>query len=401
MPNEPDALVATDDLRLQALADYRILDTDPERDFDDIVRLASTICHTPVALISFVEIDRQWFKARIGFEACQTPINQSVCRHALGQTELLIIPDLTLDVRTRDNTLVTEDPLIRFYAGAPLVTPDGVVIGTLCVIDTVPRPDGLTPEQAVALEALGRQVIAQLELRKAVARSDVQSVAHKADLDRARFAEEAGGIGTFELDVASGMMAVSPQYCRLFGIPVTDFYHASVSERLIVAEDAEVHSTDRTRRDGSADADVEYRVRRADDGEVRWLARRARFHRDETGRPITMFGTVHDVTDRHQRQFQQESLLRLGDALRDAGSTREVATLAGHALGEVLKVDRAGYGRIEHAFKHLIVEADWSGNGLASIVGTHSLHGLSVTLERLSAGETLTLANIPAAHWLA
>lgn len=400
MPNEPVSLISTNDLRLQALADYRILDTEPERDFDDIVRLAASICHTPVALVSLVQVDRQWFKARVGFEACETPINQSVCRNALNQKHLLVIPDLTLDERTWDNTLVTEKPFIRFYAGAPLITPEGVVIGTLCVIDTVPRPDGLSPEQAVALEALGRQVIAQLELRKAVARSDIQSISHKAALDRSRFAEEAGGIGTFELDVASGMMAVSPQYCRLFGIPVVEFYHASVSEGLVVAEDAEVRSTEKTRGDGSADADVEYRVRRADDGEVRWLARRARFHRDETGHPITMFGTVHDVTDRHQRQFQQGTLLRLGDALRDAGSTKEVATLAANALGDVLKVDRAGYGRVEHNLKNLVVEADWSRNDLPSISGSHPIDGLAVTIEKLSAGETLAIANIPTAHWV-
>lgn len=129
--------------RLEALNNYDVLDTAPEPEFDDIVFLASSICETPVALVSLVEKDRQWFKARVGFEACETPIEQSVCRHALASHDLLIIPDLEVDPGTKANTLVTEKPHIRFYAGAPLITPGGQVIGTLCVIDQVPRPGGL------------------------------------------------------------------------------------------------------------------------------------------------------------------------------------------------------------------------------------------------------------------
>lgn len=102
------------DLRLAALDAYGILDTAAEPEFDDVVFLASTICETPVALVSLVERDRQWFKARVGFEACETPIEQSVCRHALGSSDLLVIPDLSADPRTRDNTLVTAGPMIRF-----------------------------------------------------------------------------------------------------------------------------------------------------------------------------------------------------------------------------------------------------------------------------------------------
>lgn len=158
--------------RLAALADYDILDTVAERGFDDIVFLASQICETPVALVSLVGGDRQWFKARIGFEPCETPIGQSVCAHALGRTDLLVIPDLAADSRTKDNTLVTGEPFVRFYAGAPLTTPEGHTLGTLCVIDRIPRPDGLTPAQAGALEALAGQVMTQLELRRAVADRD-------------------------------------------------------------------------------------------------------------------------------------------------------------------------------------------------------------------------------------
>lgn len=153
--------------RLAALHSYDILDTEAEQGFDDIVHLASEICQTPVALVSLVAADRQWFKARVGFEPSQTPISQSVCAHAIQHRDLLVIPDLTRDERTEHNSLVTAPPHIRFYAGAVLETPQGEALGTLCVIDQQPRPGGLTPSQGFALEALARQVMTQLELRRA------------------------------------------------------------------------------------------------------------------------------------------------------------------------------------------------------------------------------------------
>ncbi|TXN19662.1 PAS domain S-box protein [Methylobacterium sp. WL9] len=168
----PPETAAPETARLAALDRYGILDTPAETGFDDIVALASEICGTPVALVSLVTGDRQWFKARVGFDPCETPIAQSVCAHALEQPGLLVIPDLTQDPRTRDNTLVTGAPFLRFYAGARLETPEGAPIGTLCVIDHAPRPGGLAPRQAAALERLARQVMGQMALRRAVAERD-------------------------------------------------------------------------------------------------------------------------------------------------------------------------------------------------------------------------------------
>ena len=156
--------------RLAVLGDYMILDTPPEQDFDDIVHIASQLCNAPIALVSLVETDRQWFKAKVGVPMHETPISQSVCSLGLCQHDLLIIPDLTADPRTVDNTLVTGVEGLRFYAGAPLIAPRGEVVGMLCVIDTVPRPAGLTAEQKLVLAALARQVIVQLELRQAIVR---------------------------------------------------------------------------------------------------------------------------------------------------------------------------------------------------------------------------------------
>lgn len=150
--------------RLQALHDYGILDTAAEAEFDDFTLLAAHICGTPVALISLVDADRQWFKSRLGFSLSETPRGQSFCAHALHQPDVFLVPDAAADDRFAGNPLVTGDPNIRFYAGAPLVTEEGQALGTLCVIDRVPRT--LTPEQQAALGALSRQVIARLELRR-------------------------------------------------------------------------------------------------------------------------------------------------------------------------------------------------------------------------------------------
>lgn len=150
--------------RLAALRSYRILDTAPEKAFDDLVRLASQICGTPIALITLIDAERQWFKSRVGVSVQETSRDIAFCAHAIRQTELFIIPDATQDERFRDNPFVMSEPKIRFYTGAPLITAEGHALGTLCVIDR--RPRLLDAWQLEALDALRRQVVAQLELRR-------------------------------------------------------------------------------------------------------------------------------------------------------------------------------------------------------------------------------------------
>jgi GAF domain-containing protein len=150
--------------RLEILWQYEVLDTIPEQLFDDLTELAAVICEAPIALISMVDEHRQWFKSRFGTTLEETSRDVSFCAYAITQPDLFIIPDATQDERFANNPLVTSDPKIRFYAGAPLITPDGYALGTLCVIDKVPRE--LRPDQKQALRILARHAVLQLELRR-------------------------------------------------------------------------------------------------------------------------------------------------------------------------------------------------------------------------------------------
>ncbi|MEP6687628.1 MAG: PAS domain S-box protein [Gemmatimonadales bacterium] len=149
---------------MAALRRYDLLDTPPEQAFDDIARVAARVCAAPIALVSFEDDDRQWFKAELGLGFREAPRESSFCAHAKEFPDVFVVPDTLEDARFATNPYVTGPPRVRFYAGAPLVTPDGFVVGTLSVLDHVPRQ--LTPDQADLLRVLARQVVSEMELRQ-------------------------------------------------------------------------------------------------------------------------------------------------------------------------------------------------------------------------------------------
>ena len=155
---------ANEQARLVALDKYAILDTDPEQAFDDLTQLASFVCKTPIALISLIDEDRQWFKSRVGIKDPETSRDIAFCSTAILQSDVIVVPDALADERFRENPLVVSEPHIRFYAGAPLINEDGYALGTLCVVDRTPRQ--LQPDQKDALKALSRLVLAQMEFRR-------------------------------------------------------------------------------------------------------------------------------------------------------------------------------------------------------------------------------------------
>jgi anti-sigma regulatory factor (Ser/Thr protein kinase) len=196
-----------DQARIAALRRYRILDTEPERAFDDLTMLASHICGTPMALITLIDEERQWFKSEIGVGLRETARSIAFCAHAIQQSGIMVVPDAREDPRFRHNPMVTGAPHIRFYAGAPLVTPDGHALGTLCVVDTQPRQ--LTDDQNRMLDALRRQAQAQLDLRLNL----IELEAALAERDRAE-AEQAALVADLRasLDKVDKLSALMP-YC--------------------------------------------------------------------------------------------------------------------------------------------------------------------------------------------
>ncbi|PSN20381.1 hypothetical protein C7271_02555, partial [filamentous cyanobacterium CCP5] len=204
-------LPTNENQRLAALHEYGVLDTDAEPAFDGLTDLAAYICQTPIALISLIDSQRQWFKAKVGLDLSETPRDQSFCTYTVCQPGTLIVPDARQDQRFANNPLVISEPHICFYAGTPLITPEGYAIGTLCVIDAVPRV--LSQKQQESLETLAQQVVDQLELRQAV--SALQEAVREKK--RTGQALENAVEGISQLDGEGRYVTVNPAYGEMVG----------------------------------------------------------------------------------------------------------------------------------------------------------------------------------------
>ena len=305
--------VADETGRLEALQRYEVLETPPEGVLDDLTRLAAYVCQTPIALVTLVDAQRQWFKSRIGLSLSETPRQLWFCAHAIHATDVYVVEDLRRDEGFADHPLVIGDPFIRFYAGVPLRTADGHAIGTLAVADAVPRQ--LAPEQLDALRVLGRQVMAQLELRRQAFGTDrLRDAEHRRDAeDRFRQLAESIQQVFWMTDPHGALLYVSPAFETIFGRSCEslvanpgvwmDAVHPDDRERVEQAAYA------RSRRD---EYDEVYRIVRPD-GAVRWIRDRAFHMYDEAGELYRLVGTAADITEqRHlEEQLQQAQKMEI------------------------------------------------------------------------------------------
>jgi len=300
------ALPADEDARLEALRDLEILDSGPEQDFDDLALIASQICGTPISMISLIDHDRQWFKAKVGFEAQETPRDLAFCAHAILQRDLFVVPDATKDPRFSGNPLVTTDPKIRFYAGAPLRTPEGHALGTLCVVDRLPRQ--LTEEQETALRALSRQVEARLELRRRLIqeRKEAGEALHEKEVSVRLLAEQMPAVLwsvdrnlRFTSSMGAGLANLNQRPDQFNGLTLFDYFGTADQDFHAIA----------AHRKALAGESVTY--------ETEWKGRTFASHveplRHADGKIYGVIGVAFDVTERKniQRELEQSvSLLR-------------------------------------------------------------------------------------------
>jgi len=404
----PPSLHAVDDEdRLAALDEYAILDTPPEEGFDEIVGLAALACDAPIALVSLVAGDRQWFKARVGFAPAETDLGRSVCVHVLTEPDLLVIPDLAADPRTRDNPLVTGGGGIRFYAGAPLRDGEGRVLGSLCVIDHVPRPGGLTARQAEMMRGLARQVMALLDLRRLVSSRD--GVIARRRLSERRLGEaharlrisEAHWRGLFErlnegliigevVRDAGGRandwryLDVNPAWGELVGIDPARAIGRTIREVLPGVEDEWVRDFVRVAETGVPAAFTRH-VGSID----RWYEGRA--FPLEGDRFAVLF---LEVTERVRADLRRNALLQIGDQLRDLATPEEMVARASAVVGRALGAARVGFGELDREGEHVTVGPDWTAPGMTSIAGRHRFGDYGDIREELLLGEPLVIHDV-------
>jgi PAS domain S-box-containing protein len=321
--------VADESGRLAALQRYRVLETPPDGVLDDLTRTAAYVCQAPMALLTFVDGQRQWFKSRIGIAVTETSRDLSFCAHALHAHDLFVVEDTHRDPCFADHPLVLGDPCIRFYAGAPLRTPDGHAIGTLAVADTVPRR--LEPEQLDVLRVLGHQVMAQLELRRQALDLAAEETRAGAVAAAREWAEDTLREQSVQLDAALDVAGMDVWYTDLRtgrigrvrrGGPISHLPEA-VTPATSAAFMALVHEADRAELAARIDEASREGVYTAEfrivlpDGEVRWVSSRGRCLYDADGTPAAMTGVDLDITERKRADERIRHLNRVYAVLSD------------------------------------------------------------------------------------
>ncbi|MGF1495503.1 MAG: PAS domain S-box protein [Elainellaceae cyanobacterium] len=322
---------ADEEQRLQKLLDYAILDTPSETAYDDLTLLAAHICKAPIALISLLDTNRQWFKSAIGLDIAETSRNLAFCAYAILDRTTMVVPDAAADARFCQNPLVTSDPHIRFYAGAPLRSPDGYALGTLCVIDTQPRQ--LAADQIAALEALSRRVVSQLELRLSQQRlaqtvEDYHRINVALSQSQQQIREQQRLYETilhalpqavFWKDCQSVFLGCNRNFARDVGLTLVDDILGKTDQQLgCSAEEVERYRT-RDRHILESGEPMLHCVepRHQPTGEITWLESSRVPLRNGDGQIIGIVGIYEDVTERLQMQEQLNQRIAAVEAAMD------------------------------------------------------------------------------------
>lgn len=390
-------------------------------DLDDIAVAAAAVCRTPIALVSILDGDQLWFSARVGTDQPSGALANSGCAPVIARRVPVVIPDMMADPETRKNGLVCGAPGLRFYAGYPLFTAEEEVFGTLCVVDLETRPQGLSQAESNGLAALARQAMRLMEMRREtvaqerrltaqqIRRERATRQARQADVERRHAMEKyalqqeagaAGGVGIYEYDLISGDIAVSPEVCRIIGLPVTDI----LTVRQWVAQ---VHEDDRPQMpvlsqllDGSAPLKLEYRVVRADDQRERWVLRQGVLDHDEAGRPVRLIGTIQDITPERNATSRLTTLLAVGDALRTASTRKQALIESCRLLGQRLEVQRVGFAAITVRDELFTVDQGWCAPGMPPISGEFPFQAFRRTSDFLRSGAVLILDDLSSPSWM-
>jgi PAS domain S-box-containing protein len=294
--------------RLTKLSEYEILNTPPEKLFDDIVKLATIICGTPIGLATLIDKDKQWFKAKVGvpIEMVETDRSIAICSHTILNNEPLVIPNLSEDVRFSNNPLVTGETNVRFYAGVPLTTEDGFNLGALCVIDQIPRQ--LTPEQVESLQYLAQQLVNQLELRKInikIEREKNQTTREFNDL----LTSLDNCVWSFPVEKENSDSYLSPSAEKVFGYSIEYLSIPSNIFKIVHLDDLNSFK-EWLRSLTDKNSYLEYRLIQSN-GDVVWIESKARIF-SENGIPLRLEGISMNITDKKNTyaliQTQNEKL---------------------------------------------------------------------------------------------
>ena len=359
--------------RLDALHRTHLLDTPPEEAFDDLTRLAARLCGVPIACVSLVDSQRQWFKSVTGMEARETPRDMAFCAHTILEGGIFMISDASADARFSENTLVTGEPHIRFYAGAPLVTPDGFALGSLCVIDRVPRQ--LTEEQKADLLALSRQAASQVEMKAQIARQERLLAERTAALEalhqkelRLQEAQRVAKIGSWAFDPAANKITWSPEMFHLTGFDPDE--EAPDYQTLMThyhPDDVPQHNATALQAlDDGLPHDFDIRIV-CSESLIRWVHVTGQAERDTEGRIVRLFGTMMDITERKQAEEENARLAAIVESSHDAvlGTTLDGTLVSWNKGAERLY----GYPASEIIGQHISVLAppEERGFGMAII----------------------------------